>query len=88
MHGCVISVNDDFKLLLLLGPNADPAACKAARVHDQEILKGIKAKIHLDQRGNGDTGSTGYCGSYDKMNSKLEEDLVLVFTEPNARARK
>jgi hypothetical protein len=80
--------NNDFKLLLLSGPNADPAACKAARVHDQEILKGLKAKIDLDQQGNGNTGSTGYCGSYDKMNSKLEEDLVLVSTEPNARARK
>jgi hypothetical protein len=80
--------NDDFKLLLLSGPSADRAACEAARVHDQEILEGIKAKIDLDQQGNGNTGSTGYCGSYNKMNSKLEEDLVLVSTEPNAKARK
>jgi hypothetical protein len=27
-------------------------------------------------------------GTYDKMNSKLEEDLVLVSTELNVRARK
>jgi hypothetical protein len=40
--------NNSFKLLLLSGPNADPAAREAARVHDQEILKGIKAKIDLD----------------------------------------
>jgi hypothetical protein len=89
---CKISVpnerNDDFKLLLSSGPNANPAACKAARVHDQEILKGIKAKIDYDRQGNGNTGSTGYCGSYDKMNSKLEEDLVLVSTDSNTRARK
>jgi hypothetical protein len=89
---CKISVpnerNDDFKLLLSSGPNVDPAPYEAARVHDQEILKGIKAKIDLDQQGNGDTRSTGYCGSYDKMNSKLEEDLVLVSTEPNVTARK
>jgi hypothetical protein len=41
--------NDDFKLLLLSGPNADPAACEAAVLHDQVILKGIKAKIDLDR---------------------------------------
>jgi hypothetical protein len=50
---CEISVSnerkDDFKLLLSSGPNADPAACEAARVHDHEILKGIKAKIDLDR---------------------------------------
>jgi hypothetical protein len=40
--------DDGFKILLLLGENADPVAHKAARVHDQEILKGIKAKIDLD----------------------------------------
>jgi hypothetical protein len=49
---CEISLpnerNDDFKLLLSSGPNVDPAPCEAARVHDQEILKGIKAKIDLD----------------------------------------
>ena len=48
--------NDDFKLLLVSGPNADPQAHKAARDHDQEILKGIKAKIDLDRQGNGDAG--------------------------------
>jgi hypothetical protein len=40
--------NDDFKILLLSGDMADPAAHKAARDHDQEISKGIKAKIDHD----------------------------------------
>jgi hypothetical protein len=37
--------NNDFKILLLSGNTADPVAHKAARDHDQEIRKGIKAKI-------------------------------------------
>ncbi len=47
--------NNDFKILLLSGNTADPAAHKAARDHDQEISKGIKAKIDRDRQGNVDT---------------------------------
>jgi hypothetical protein len=41
--------NEDFKILLLSGDTADPAAHKAARDHAQEISKGIKAKIDCDR---------------------------------------
>jgi hypothetical protein len=72
----------------LSGQNADALAHKAARDHDQEILKGINAKIDLDQQGNGDAGSTRYHDSYKKMSSKLAKDMPQISTEHGARAKK
>jgi hypothetical protein len=48
--------NDNFKILILSGKTADPAAHNAARDHAQEISNGIKAKIDCDLQGNGDDG--------------------------------
>jgi hypothetical protein len=40
--------NEAFKILILSGKTADPVAHKAARDHDQEISKGMKARIDHD----------------------------------------
>jgi hypothetical protein len=61
--------NNDFKILLLSGKTADPAAHKAERDHAQEISKGIKPKIDCDGQGHGDDGYYTRHDSYKKMSS-------------------
>jgi hypothetical protein len=80
--------NDDFKILLLSGDTADPAAHKAARDHDQEISKGIKAKIDHDRQGNGDDGYYTRHDSYKKMSSTLDQDMPQIYLENSANVKK
>jgi hypothetical protein len=80
--------NKDFKILLLSGDTADPAAHKAARDHAQEISKGIKAKIHCDRQGNGDDGYYTRHYSYKKMSSTLDQDMPQINQENSANVKK
>jgi hypothetical protein len=80
--------NNDFKILLLSGDTADPAAHKAVRDHDQEISKGIKAKIYCDQHGNGDDGYYTRHDSYKKMSSTLDQDMQQINQENGANIKK
>jgi len=80
--------NNDFKILLLSGENADPAAHKAARDHAQEISKGIKAKIDSDRQGNGDDGCYTRHDSYKTMSSTLAQDMPQIDQEHGANVKK
>ncbi len=80
--------NNDFKILLLSGNTADPAAHKAARDHDQEISKGIKAKIDHDRHGNGDDGYYTRHDSYKKMSSTLDQDMLQINQENGTNIKK
>ncbi len=80
--------NDNFKILLLSGNTADPAAHKAARDHAQEISKGIKAKIDHDWQGNGDDGYYTRYDSYKKMSSMLAQDMLQISKEHGANVKK
>jgi hypothetical protein len=80
--------NDDFKILLLSGDTAEPAAHKAAKYHDQEISKGIKAKIDLDRHRNGDDGYYTRHDSYKKMSSTLDQDMLQINQENGANIKK
>jgi hypothetical protein len=80
--------NNDFKILLLSGDTADPAAHKAARYHAQEISKGIKANIDGDQQGNGDDGYYTRHDSYKKMSSMLDQDMPQINQENGTNVKK
>jgi len=64
--------DQEFELLLDSGLTAD--ACKAARDHDQVILKEIQDQMDLDRELNGDDDSRVAC--YAKMNAKLVADAT------------
>jgi hypothetical protein len=80
--------NNDFKILLLSGKTADPAAHKAARDHAQEISKGIKTKIDCDRQGNSDDGYYTRHDSYKKMSSTLDQDMPQINQENGANIKK
>jgi len=87
---CEISVPEttagDFKILL--SSTADPAAHKAAKDHDQEIIKGIKANIDHDRQGNGDDGNCTRHESYKKMSETVNHDAAMINQENVANTKK
>jgi hypothetical protein len=80
--------NDALKIFLLSGKTADPAAHKAARDHDQEINKGIKARIDHDQQGIDNNGHHTRHDSYKKMSSTLDQDMPQINQENGANVKK
>ncbi len=80
--------NDAFKILLLSGETADPTAHKAVRDHDQEISKGIKARIDHDKQGIDNEGHHTRHDSYKKMSSMLDQDMLQINKENGANVKK
>ncbi len=80
--------NDAFKILLLSGETADPVAHKAARDHDQEISKGIKARNDHDRQGIDNDGYHTRHDSYKKMSSMLDQDMLQINQENGANVKK
>jgi len=81
-----VTTTDDFNILLL--STADPTVHKAVHDHDQEISKGIKAKIESDQQGNSGDGHYTRHDSYKKMSQMVNQDKPLINQENVANAKK